>query len=143
MFFVAHLYPTISWLIPAYLLLGICLGPLACARISYVVTLANKLTYVMTEEEEIYEQINGDARENIIQKLSRGLQASQDIGMVLGNFVAWFFLHYSQNVEQEDQALENIFQPDESGDWVCGAQSCPVVEESNSCMYHLLYKSIF
>lgn len=129
-FFVAHLYPTISWLIPAYLLLGICLGPLSCARISYVVTLANKLTYVMTEEEEIYEQINGDARENIIQKLSRGLQASQDIGMVLGNAVAWFFLHYSQNVQQEEQALENIFQPDESGDWVCGAQSCPVVEES-------------
>lgn len=87
----------------------------------------------MTEEEEIYEQLNGDARENIIQKLSRGLQASQDFGMVLGNAVAWFFLHYSQNVNQENQALENLFQEDESGDWVCGSQSCPIVEESNSC----------
>lgn len=75
-FFVAHLYPTIRCLILAYVLLGVCLGPVTCARVSYIVTLANKLTYVMTEEEEMYEQINGEAKESILQKLSRGLQVS-------------------------------------------------------------------
>ncbi|KAL0266512.1 UNVERIFIED_CONTAM: hypothetical protein PYX00_009026 [Menopon gallinae] len=129
-FFVTHLYPTIRWLIPAYLLLGMSLGPISCARISYLVTLANKLTYVMTEEEEEYEQVTGDAKDNIVQKLSRGLQASQDLGMVVGNAVAWFFLHYSHNVTKERSALEVMFEEDEGGDWVCGSQSCPFFEDT-------------
>ncbi|KAK6640650.1 hypothetical protein RUM44_012347 [Polyplax serrata] len=129
-FFVAHLYPTIRCLILAYVLLGVCLGPVTCARVSYIVTLANKLTYVMTEEEEMYEQINGEAKESILQKLSRGLQASQDLGMVLGNIVAWCFLYYSRNIEQERTVLKTLFNEDESGDWVCGSQSSPYFERT-------------
>lgn len=80
-FFATHLYPTIRWLVPAYLLLGMSMGPISCARISYLVTLANKLTYVMTEEEEEYEQVTGDAKEHIVQKLSRGLQVGLHVAI--------------------------------------------------------------
>lgn len=74
LFFTAHLYPAFEWLVPSYLLLGLCLGPLACARSTFVVTLANKLTYVLSEEEELQETLHGDVKETILNKLNRGLQ---------------------------------------------------------------------
>lgn len=82
LFFVAHLYPTLRWLIPSYVLLGLCLGPLACARSTFVATLASKLTYVLSEEEELQETLHGDIRETLLRKLTRGLQVKHHTAMM-------------------------------------------------------------
>lgn len=50
---------------------------------------------------------------------------SQDVGMGLGNLVAWLFLQYSWASGLEEGRLRLLFE-EERGDLVCGAQACPV-----------------
>ena len=63
---------------------------------------------------------------------SFSFQASQDLGMVLGNIVAWSFLYYSRDSEQEETILKTFFYENESGEWVCGSQSNPYRVPTNN-----------
>lgn len=93
MFFGLHLYPTPYTLVPAYLAFGLWLGPLVSARLTFLMTLACKLSYVVTEEEE---EENSSLRQTVVRRLARGLQTAQDFGLVLGNGVTAFLLWYTQ-----------------------------------------------
>jgi hypothetical protein len=60
-------------------------------------TLASKLSYVVTEEEEVEDvEENSSRRQTIVRRLARGLQTAQDFGLVLGNGVTAFLLWYTQ-----------------------------------------------
>jgi len=74
LFFLGHLYPSLEWLIPSYLLLGLCLGPLACARSTFILTLVNKLMFVLEDEEELQEALHGNMKESLLRRLTRALQ---------------------------------------------------------------------
>lgn len=50
---------------------------------------------------------------------------SQDVGMALGNLVAWLFLNYAWTPENQDTRLRSLF-IEERGDLICGAQACPL-----------------
>jgi hypothetical protein len=97
LFFGLHLYPTPYTLVPAYLTLGLWLGPLVSARVTLLMTLASKLSYLVTEDEEGEDvEENSSRRETVVRRLARGLQTAQDFGMVLGNGVTAFLLWYTQ-----------------------------------------------
>ena len=96
-FFGLHLYPTPYTLVPAYLALGVWMGPIVSARVTFLMTLASKLSYVVTEEDEVEDMDKSSSRrETTVRRLARGLQTAQDIGLVLGNGVTAFLLWYTQ-----------------------------------------------
>jgi hypothetical protein len=97
LFFGLHLYPTPYTLVPAYLALGIWLGPLVSGRVTFLMTLASKLSYVVTEDEEAEDvEESSGRRQTIVRRLARGLQTAQDFGLVLGNGVTAILLWYTQ-----------------------------------------------
>ena len=60
-------------------------------------TLASKLSYVVTEEDEVEDMDKSSSRrQTTVRRLARGLQTAQDIGLVLGNGVTAFLLWYTQ-----------------------------------------------
>lgn len=131
-FFVGvHLYPTVCSLIPGYLLMGAWLGPLVGARVTALMTLASKLTHVLSqEEEEEVEDAEGlGRREVMVQRLSRGLQVAQDFGLIVGNFVAALLLWYTpdnaQEIKDSRLAIESMYIIEE-GERVCGSSICPL-----------------
>ncbi|CAG2059189.1 unnamed protein product [Timema podura] len=92
-FFGLHLYPTAYTLIPGYVMMGMWVGPITSARQTFLMTLASKLSFVTTEEEEMED--NGGRWETTVQRLARGLQAAQDFGLVFGNVVSALLLVYT------------------------------------------------
>jgi MFS family permease len=97
LFFGLHLYPTPYTLVPAYLALGLWLGPLVSGRVTFLMTLASKLSYVATEEEDAEDvEESSSRRQTIVRRLARGLQTAQDFGLVLGNGIAAFLLWYTK-----------------------------------------------
>nr|CAD7577526.1 unnamed protein product [Timema californicum] len=92
-FFGLHLYPTAYTLIPGYVMMGMWVGPITSARQTFLMTLASKLSFVATEEEEMED--NGGRWETTVQRLARGLQAAQDFGLVFGNVVSALLLVYT------------------------------------------------
>ncbi|XP_021936345.1 protein unc-93 homolog A isoform X2 [Zootermopsis nevadensis] len=138
MFFGLHLYPTPYTLVPAYLVFGLWLGPLVSARLTFLMTLASKLSYVVTEEGE---EESSCRRETVVRRLARGLQTAQDFGLVLGNGVTAFLLWYAQQDDAEfpQPELDALFLTDGSQERVCGSKACPFTstiaeppEEANS-----------
>ncbi|XP_069671527.1 protein unc-93 homolog A isoform X1 [Periplaneta americana] len=127
-FFGLHLYPTTYTLVPAYLAVGLWLGPLVSARVTFLMTLASKLSYVVTEDDEV-EDVDETScrRETAVRRLARGLQTAQDFGLVLGNGVAASLLWYTQpeDADVSRPALNALFLEDESGERVCGSIACP------------------
>jgi len=96
-FFGLHLYPTPYTLVPAYLALGVWMGPIVSARVTFLMTLASKLSYVVTEEDEVEDMDKSSSRrQTTVRRLARGLQTAQHIGLVLGNGVTAFLLWYTQ-----------------------------------------------
>jgi hypothetical protein len=97
LFFGLHLYPTPYTLVPAYLALGLWLGPLVSGRVTFLMTLASKLSYVATEEEDAEDVVESSGRrQTVVRRLARGLQTAQDFGLVFGNGITAFLLWYTQ-----------------------------------------------
>lgn len=132
-----HLYPNVYTLIPAYLLMGIWLGPLVVARITFLITLATKLTYVMTEEEE--GEVDGTQglrkTEVVVHKLFRGLQIAQDFGLIIGNLATSFLIWYTSSNENETSeseiTLDSMFSLENTGERICGSAACPLPSSSD------------
>jgi hypothetical protein len=73
------------------------MGPIVSARVTFLMTLASKLAYVVTEEEEVEDMDETSSRkQTTVRRLARGLQTAQDFGLVLGNGVTAFLLWYTQ-----------------------------------------------
>ncbi|KAL1114841.1 hypothetical protein AAG570_007665 [Ranatra chinensis] len=121
-----HLYPDVYTLVPAYLFMGAWLGPSVEARFACLMTLASKLTYVMTEEEEDeVECARGFGRtEVVVHRLFRGLQIAQDFGLIIGNAVTSILIWYTTAGDSESN-LDSMFLLENDGDRVCGSACCP------------------
>lgn len=144
-FYVAHLFPVIYLLVPIYFLLGLVLGPLSLARISFLMTLSAKLSYVFSEEDEDAKNLR---RTCIIRRVARAFKAAYDFGFILGSIFTSILVAYTialdgkstnttvalttnttavSNWSSYDYSafLDDIFDVDESGDRLCGSQACP------------------
>ncbi|XP_052132841.1 UNC93-like protein [Frankliniella occidentalis] len=106
LFLAAHLYPTFEVLLPTYLLGGLCLGPLAVARVTVLMALSSKLALQLTEQEEMdadAEELEavmagaggGGRIETVLRRLARGLQFAHDGGLALGSVIASLLLWYT------------------------------------------------
>ncbi|KAJ9576175.1 hypothetical protein L9F63_006997 [Diploptera punctata] len=122
-FFGLHLYPVAYTMVPGYIVMGLWLGPLVSARVTFLMTLASKLSYVVSEDEEAEEQ-NNCRRETVVRRLARGLQTAQDFGFVLGNGVAASLLWFTRQ-DDEGFQVDGLFLEDDSGDRICGSEACP------------------
>ncbi|XP_034237571.1 UNC93-like protein [Thrips palmi] len=105
-FLAAHLYPTLEVLLPTYLAAGLCLGPLAVARVTVLMALSSKLALQLTEQEEqdadaeeleaVMAGAGGGGRtETVLRRLARGLQMAHDVGLALGSVIASILLWYT------------------------------------------------
>ncbi|PSN37175.1 hypothetical protein C0J52_20662 [Blattella germanica] len=122
-FFGLHLYPVAYTMVPGYIVMGLWLGPLVSARVTFLMTIASKLSYVVTEDDEAEEE-NTCRRETVVRRLARGLQTAQDFGFVLGNGVAASLLWYTQQ-DGPGYEMDELFLLDDSGDRICGSEACP------------------
>lgn len=154
-FYTAHLYPVLYLLVPIYFVLGLILGPLSLARVSFLMTLSTKLSYVFTEEDEDSKNLR---RICIIRRVARAFKAAHDFGFILGSILTTLLITYTVNLNintrntnttdvitnctavssscnnvsavnlsNDDYSafLDDIFDVDESGDRLCGSQACP------------------
>lgn len=132
LFFSAHLYPKLYTLIPSYIIMGVSLGPLAGAKVTALMALASKYSYVLSDEEEDeIEQVEESSRRDaIVHKLARWMQTTQDCGLVLGNLLTGMVMLYtwsiSQDVHNTSVAIDSMYALDELGERICGAAACPV-----------------
>lgn len=136
-FFSAHLYPKLYTLIPSYLVMGLSLGPLAGARVATLMSFASKYSYVLSDSEEhdITRSDFTSRRDNIVQKLARWMQTSQDLGLVIGSLATAVVLEYtwsiSEDVKDSNEAIDSMYRINELGARVCGASACPVSLDIN------------
>lgn len=142
-FYSVHLYPVLYLLLPVYIVLGLVLGPLSLARVSFLMTLSTKLSYAFTEEDEEAKNLR---RTCIIRRVARAFKASHDFGFILGSIVTSLLTTYTISLERAAATtasnstyknlsssagydysafLDDIFDVDESGDRLCGSQACP------------------
>lgn len=174
-FYALHLYPIFYVLIPGYILLGIVLGPISIARITFLMTLSSKLSYIFSEDDEETKFLR---RTCIVRRISRAFQAAHDVGFILGSILSAVVITYSFNIsasinrtilieninetkadlfqlsnnnnitnctldfektnctksldnfqtttlDEYNNYLDEIFDVDEIGDRLCGAQACP------------------
>lgn len=141
LFYAAHLYPVLYVLLPFYLLLGLVLGPLTLARVSFLMTLSTKLSFAFAEDDEDAKNLR---RTCIIRRAARAFKAAHDLGFILGSIFTTFLITYTvvnlsnnttnvittnctacDNVSDYSAFLDDIFDVDESGDRLCGSQACP------------------
>lgn len=140
-FYTAHLFPILYLLVPMYILLGVVLGPLSLARISFLMTLSTKLNYVVNEDDEDVKNLR---RTCLIRRVARAFKVAHDFGFILGSILTSILIAYTINFESSNRFtmnanttvnstaktdysvfLDDIFDIDESGDRLCGSQACP------------------
>lgn len=148
-FYAAHLYPVLYLLLPVYFVLGLVLGPLSLARVSFLMTLSAKLSYVFSEEDEEAKNLR---RTCIIRRVARAFKAAHDLGFIIGSIFTSILTTYTVNLDGNttnttastnvsttyyknwssmsasydySAFLDDIFDVDESGDRLCGSQACP------------------
>ncbi|XP_024082911.1 UNC93-like protein isoform X2 [Cimex lectularius] len=147
-FFGFHLYPNIFTLVPAYMFMGLWLGPLVGGRITCLMTLATKLSYVMTEEEEGEIECSQGLRrtELVVHKLSRGLQIAQDFGLIIGNLAASSLIWYTKNSSNvssdHDAMLDAMFPMENTGERICGSTVCPLSVNYDSQLVDFKYSDL-
>lgn len=121
-----HLYPKLYLLIPAYVMMGLAAGHLNSSRITYLIMLASKLKFVLSEEEEseFQNKLDSTKRESLVQKLFRGISFAQNVGLILGGFVTYVLIQATATVSKDlvngKEALA-----DRNFDRICGYESCP------------------
>ncbi|XP_019893944.1 uncharacterized protein LOC101899492 [Musca domestica] len=96
LFLICHLYPSIYTLLPAYIILGITHSPSWISKIAVVVHFGSKLScsqhectlmssHALDSWEEHKLSCNRDQK---VRRLGRWIQASKDIGIILGAIIA-------------------------------------------------------
>lgn len=88
-FYAAHLFPALYLLLPAYVLLGLWLGPLSLARVSFLMTLSAKLT---SEDDEPLR------RTCVVRRVARAFKAAHDFGLILGSVLTSLLVTYTVNM---------------------------------------------
>ncbi|GJQ78419.1 hypothetical protein Trydic_g3639, partial [Trypoxylus dichotomus] len=180
-FYGIHIYPVLYVLVPCYVLLGLILGPISVARVTFLMTLSTKLSYIFSEDDEEVKLLRKTC---IIRRVSRAFQAAHDFGLIFGSILSAIVITYSFNMgletnstvlmeninnsrlvldfdkfqldnetncslildklncteclcsktvenirkltfEEYNNYLDDIFDVDEIGDRLCGAQACP------------------
>lgn len=106
-FLLVHLYPTIWLLVPAYLLLGLTLGPSWICKFSLVVQFASRIscgqhecptTVQMLSESSTAEDHKTPCNRNErVRRLARWFHAVQDVGIVLGAILASIVISCATN----------------------------------------------
>lgn len=116
-----HLYPERYLLIPAYVVMGLSVGHLNSSKVTYLIMLASKLKFVLSEEEENELQneldLTSTKRESLAQKLFRGLSLAQNVGLIAGGIITYFIIQLT--------AVGNKNEKDSLNDRTCGYESCP------------------
>lgn len=95
LFLVAHLYPSIYTLLPAYLLLGATLGPAWISKWNLVVFFASRISCGQNECSNNASTIDGLEdhkmycnRDERVRRLARWYHAAENLGIVLGAIIA-------------------------------------------------------
>lgn len=122
-----HLYPKLYLLIPAYILMGFSTGHLNSTKITYLIMLASKLKFVLSEEEEseFQSKLDSTKRESLVQKLFRGISFAQNLGLIIGGFITYVLIHMTALTSKTDKEFILMFQNGKDNDRVCGYESCP------------------
>ncbi|XP_018323575.1 uncharacterized protein LOC108735866 [Agrilus planipennis] len=92
LFFTVHIFPVMYAMVPAYVLLGIVLGPLQLCHISFLLTLSTKISYTLSEEEV---ESKSSKKVMVIRRMARVFRAAQDFGLILGSLVAAAFIIFA------------------------------------------------
>lgn len=105
-FFTSHLYPIIYITIPASLLVGIAVGLLSCAHISFLMTLSHRITGLFHEDDEDNRQAR---RTCVIRRVARAFQAAHDFGLIFGSIISALIIIYTINIRNGvyENELEN------------------------------------
>ncbi|XP_050308686.1 uncharacterized protein LOC126745047 [Anthonomus grandis grandis] len=94
LFYASHLYPVLYITISASFFMGVFLGLLSNAHISFLIILTQKITALFHEEDEdcIYSR-----RTCIIRRAARGFQGAHDLGIMLGSVLSFLVIHLTFN----------------------------------------------
>lgn len=154
-FYIAHMFPFIYLLFPLYIVAGFVLGPISLARVSFLMVISSKLSYVLSDEDQDAKFLR---RTCVVRRVARAFKAAHDIGLILGSLFSALLITYtisldnlthgsflnsstsvlanctattltpaSTETETEDYSsfLDEIFDKDESNERLCGFQACP------------------
>lgn len=94
-FYATHLYPVLYLLVPVYVLLGLALGPISLARISLLMTLSAKISYIFSEDDEDSKIMR---RTCIIRRVARAFKAAHDFGFIFGSILSSLVITYTVNL---------------------------------------------
>lgn len=145
------MFPFIYLLFPLYIITGLILGPISLARISFLMVISSKLSYVLSDEDEDSKILR---RTCIIRRVARAFKAAHDLGLIFGSLFSAVLITYTINLdnsiygsyanssigfltnctatslattETDDYSsfLGEIFDKDKSNERLCGFQACP------------------
>ncbi|ERL90964.1 hypothetical protein D910_08306 [Dendroctonus ponderosae] len=129
-FYAAHIYPVIYVTIPTSLLLGILLGLMSSAHISFLMILTHRIAGLFHEDGE-------DGRYSrricIIRRIARAFQDCTS-NSVLRNCSNQTYPVTSSSPYDYSSFLDDIFDRGEDGR-LCGAQACPIFSLGNSSLH--------
>ena len=119
LFLIAHIYPSIYTLFPAYLILGLTLGPAWVSKWNLVVFFASRISCGQHECSNTTSTLDGGTdehgkvfcnRDERVRRLARWYHATENLGIVIGALIAsWVmtscihtgcFYSHSQNIEK-------------------------------------------
>ncbi|KAF5284134.1 hypothetical protein FQR65_LT00134 [Abscondita terminalis] len=145
LFYMAHLYPVLWILVPAYIAMGLAFGQISLCYVGILMGLSTKMCAMSEYDDEV----RAARRAVIVRRFARAIQASQDLGLILGSLMVALIVgcwQYSDgtklcvgcgncttldcgNVTRNcsDSYSENvnaIFEMDEHGNRICGASAC-------------------
>lgn len=103
LFYAAHIFPILYSLVPAYLVLGLVLGPISIARITFLLTISTKITYGFTEDDEDAKILR---RTIVIRRVARAFQAAQDFGLIFGSVLSAILITYTLNSGNEGNSID-------------------------------------
>ncbi|XP_066255711.1 protein unc-93 homolog A [Euwallacea similis] len=94
-FYAAHILPVIYATIPASLLLGILLGLLSSAHISFLMILTHRIAGLFHEDDEDGRYAR---RTCVIRRVARAFQGAHDVGLILGSVASFVIIHFTINM---------------------------------------------
>lgn len=98
-FYALHLYPSLYVLVPGAVLLGLALGPLVSAQITFLMTLSVKISYMFSEEDDDSKALR---RTCIIRRLARAFQAAHDFGLIVGSVLSALLVTYTLSINNQE-----------------------------------------
>lgn len=118
-FYVAHVYPHLYFVLPANILLGICLGLLSGGHISFLLTLSHRITGLFHDEDEESRQVSPTTITNhfcnfpplqarrtcVVRRVARAFQGAQDFGLILGSILSAILITYTVNLKHDSMFM--------------------------------------